>query len=73
MPCLKEKDDENSRAALSAYSDADSVSPWATDVVSWANAEGLLNGVTSDTLAPQGQTTRAQTAAMLERFLEHAA
>lgn len=59
MPCLKEKNGENSRASLSAYSDADSVNPWATDAVSWANAEGLLNGATNDTPAPQGQTTRA--------------
>ena len=65
--------DVSARADLSTYRDADSVSPWATDVVSWANAEGLLNGITSDTLAPQGQTTRAQAAAMLERFIENVA
>lgn len=65
--------DVSARADLSTYSDADSVSPWATDVVSWANAEGLLSGVTSDTLSPQGQTTRAQAAAMLERFIENVA
>ena len=63
--------DVSARADLSTYSDANSVSPWATDVVRWANAEGLLNGVTSDTLAPQGLTTRAQAAAMLERFIEN--
>lgn len=35
----------------------------------WAVAEGLLNGVTDDELQPQGQATRAQVAAILQRFL----
>lgn len=43
----------------------------AKDVVSWAVAEGLLNGVTDDELQPQGQATRAQVAAILERFIEN--
>ena len=61
--------DVSARADLSDYADADSISAWAEDVLSWANAEGLINGMTADTLAPQGATTRAQTAAMFERFL----
>ena len=36
----------------------------------WAVAEGLFAGVTDDQLQPQGQATRAQVAAILERFLE---
>lgn len=35
-----------------------------------AVAEGLLAGVTDDQLQPQGQATRAQVAAIFERFLE---
>lgn len=31
--------------------------------------QGLINGMTTTTIDPQGATTRAQTAAMFERFL----
>ena len=61
--------DVSARADLSDYADAADVSSWAEDVLSWANAEGLIKGMTTTTIAPQGETTRAQTAAMFERFL----
>lgn len=59
----------SARSNLSAYSDADSISSWATDVISWAHAMGLINGVSKTELAPQATATRAQVAAILERFL----
>ena len=62
--------DVSARADLSHYSDADSISSWANDVLLWAVAEGLLTGVTDDTIAPQAHATRAQVAAILQRFLE---
>lgn len=61
--------DTSARADLSAYSDAASVSSWAGDTMSWAVAEGIISGMTADTLAPQGTATRAQVAAMLQRFI----
>lgn len=61
--------DVSARVDLSDYADAASISSWAEDVLAWANAEGLINGMTSTTIDPQGATTRAQTAAMFERFL----
>ena len=61
--------DTSARANLNAYSDADSVSSWASEVMSWANATGLITGTTTTTLDPQGTATRAQVAAMLERFV----
>ena len=61
--------DVSARADLSDYSDAGSISDWAKDVLSWANAEGLVNGVTKDTLVPQENATRAQVAAIFARFL----
>ena len=61
--------DVRARADLSDYADAASISSWAEDVLAWANAEGLINGMTATTIDPQGATTRAQTAAMFERFL----
>ena len=63
--------DVSARASLDAYSDADSVSPWASDVMSWAVSEGIISGMTEDTLAPQGTATRAQVAAIFQRFLEN--
>ena len=61
--------DTSKRADLSGFTDAASISTWATDTLRWANAEGLVNGITADTLAPQGEATRAQVAAMMQRFL----
>ena len=60
--------DVSARADLSAYTDQPST--WATDTMSWAVAEGLISGVTNDELRPQGNATRAQVAAILQRFLE---
>lgn len=62
-------DDTSARADLSIYSDGSTVSSWATDAMQWAVAEGLLSGTSADALSPQGEATRAQMAAILQRFL----
>ena len=62
-------EDVSARADLSTYSDAATISSWANDVMQWAVAEGLISGMTEDTLQPQGNATRAQVAAILQRFL----
>ena len=56
---------------LSTYTDAASVSDWAKESMQWAVGEGLLSGMTVDTLQPQGLSTRAQVAAVLQRYLEN--
>ena len=61
--------DVSNRADLSRYSDQPSA--WANDVMQWAVAEGLIAGTSATTLNPQGSATRAQVAAILERFLEN--
>ncbi len=61
--------DVSKSADLSAYTDADSVSAYAKDAMAWANAEGIITGVTSTTLNPTGTATRAQVAAILARFV----
>ena len=61
--------DVNERADLSGYKDAPS--DWAMEVMQWANAEGIINGMTENTLNSQGNATRAQVAAMLYRFIEN--
>ena len=63
-------EDVSARADLSAYSDQPST--WAAETMQWAVAEGLISGVTADQLQPQGNATRAQVAAILQRFLENA-
>ena len=56
-------------ADLSGYNDAASVSSWAAETVQWAVAEGLISGMPGNLLEPQGSATRAQVAAILQRFL----
>ena len=60
-------EDVSTRASLATYTDQPST--WAKEAMSWAVAEGLISGVTADTLQPQGAATRAQVAAILQRFL----
>jgi hypothetical protein len=54
---------------LSAYSDAAQVSGWAKDAMAWAVGKGIITGRTVSTLAPNDTATRAEAAAMLQRFL----
>lgn len=56
---------------LSVYTDFAEVSPYAVASMQWANAEGLINGRTADTLAPVGTATRAEVAAIIHRFAEN--
>lgn len=63
--------DTTARSDLSCFDDAETVSGWAQDAVSWAHAEGLLAGTSATTLSPQGEATRAQLAAMLVRFSDY--
>ena len=59
--------DTSARAALDNYTDQPST--WATETMQWAVAEELITGVTNDELQPQSSATRAQVAAILQRFL----
>lgn len=56
--------DVSASADISGYTDASSVSSWATDAMRWAVSAGLINGRTATTLAPQGNAT----ARKLRRF-----
>lgn len=55
-------------ADLSAYTDAGSVSAYAEKAVQWCVKNGILTGKTSSTLAPKATATRAECAALLQRF-----
>jgi hypothetical protein len=65
--------DVTQTATLAGYADAGAVSPWAAGAVSWANATGLLTGRAAGSLAPDGTATRAEAAAILQRFIESGA
>lgn len=62
--------DTADRAALDKFSDSEQVSAWSADALSWANAEGLVNGTSATTLTPKGHAARAQVAAILTRFCQ---
>jgi hypothetical protein len=62
--------DVSKKADLSAFADAASISDYAKEAMAWANASGLINGMDENTLAPVGNATRAQVAAILMRFLQ---
>ena len=55
---------------LSAFADAEDISDYAKDAFAWADAEGIVNGISATTLDPQGSATRAQVAALLMRFCQ---
>lgn len=61
-------DEPDGAADLSAYTDAGSVSAYAEKAVQWCVKNGILTGKTSSTLAPKATATRAECAAMLQRF-----
>jgi len=54
---------------VSTFADAYAISDRAQDAMRWANANGLINGRTATTLAPGSTTTRAETAAIIYRFI----
>ena len=55
---------------LENFSDRSEISSWALPAMQWANAEGLVNGRTAETLVPEGTATRAEAATLLMRFIE---
>ena len=65
--------DVSASGSLSTFTDAASVSDWAKESVEWAVGSGLLGGYDDNTLRPQGTTTRAEVASVLQRALGNVA
>ncbi len=61
--------DTQARSPLSAFTDGDSASSWAAIGLRWAVANGILKGRGSGILDPGGTASRAEVAAMLQRFV----
>ena len=55
---------------LSGYADASELSGYAVSAMKWACGKGLVNGTDGNRLDPKGTATRAQAAAMIQRFCE---
>lgn len=60
--------DTGVRGDLSQFSDLHQLSDSAKDALAWANAEGLMTGKGDGVLDPAGPATRAEMAAILEKF-----
>ena len=54
--------------SLDKFSDSRETSSWAKEALSWAVQNGLMQGRGSGVLAPQANITRAEAAAILERY-----
>lgn len=53
-----------------SYEDANKISDWAVSAIQWACGAGLINGRTESTIVPDGTATRAEAAAIMQRFSE---
>ena len=61
--------DTESRADLTLFSDAGKISSYAVDGISWAVSQGLINGMTPETLGPKENAQRAQFVTILYRLI----
>ena len=61
--------DVTASADLSGYPDAGQIQSWAQEAMTWAVAEGIVEGMDGN-LNPAGSATRAQIATILMRFCE---
>lgn len=55
------------------YVDKDKVSDWASEAMVWCSANGIVNGKPGKILDPKGTGTRAEAAAMINRYCENVA
>lgn len=60
--------EKNGSANLNRYTDSGSVSGYAVEAMRWAIGTGVIQGVTSTTLAPKANATRAECATIFMRF-----
>ncbi|MDR0952463.1 MAG: S8 family serine peptidase [Oscillospiraceae bacterium] len=63
-------DEYHDYRSLQPYNDFNKISDYAYEAMAWAVNLGLINGVTSTTLSPGGNATRAQVATIITRFAE---
>ena len=54
--------------SLNTFTDADAISEWALQAMKWAAGNGIMEGIGNDLISPETGATRAQFAAMMQRF-----
>lgn len=70
---LQGMDTTQTSGSLTGYTDADAVSDWAAEAMSWAVEHSLLSGKDGGRLDPQGAATRAEAAQILMNFCQQMA
>lgn len=63
-------DTTSAEVTLDVYKDANEISDYAVDAFKWAIQNGIITGVSENTMAPNGNALRCQVAAILRRFCE---
>lgn len=61
--------ESNDGEVLAKFADRSRIQAWAASAVAELVEAGVIQGMTSDTFAPEGNLTRAQTAVVLKRML----
>ncbi|WP_174818617.1 InlB B-repeat-containing protein, partial [Paenibacillus kobensis] len=56
---------------LGSFADRSSIASWAQEAAAQALDAGIIQGMTATSFAPQATATRAQSAVMLKRLLQH--
>ena len=67
--CASDSGEAANRSVLQGFADAGSVSDWAADAMCWAVSQQLIGGMSDTQLAPQATCSRAQAAAILQRYV----
>lgn len=62
--------DTSNSGDLSSFDDSASVSDYASEAMTWAVEDGIIEGTDENKLEPQGTATRAHVAAMVQRFMK---
>ena len=55
--------------SLNTFTDADAISEWALQAMKWAAGNGIMEGIGNDLISPETGATRAQFAAMMQRYI----
>ena len=58
----------DNETSLSGFTDAGTISNWATDAFQWTVSKGIINGMGNNILSPGTEAVRAQVATMLMRY-----
>ncbi len=64
------KYDLSKQSNLDMFSDKDRVSSYAKEPLAWAVKNGLISGTSKNQLSPKKDTTRAEIAVIIERFMK---